>query len=154
VLISATCGSAVLVSHGENGFVFNPNDANELATLMTKLTKEEARLEEMGRTSRRLIASWSPFRFAHGLAAAMEIGQRHLSTRRRQLLPNPALWFCCAPDTFPGSCHPAEGAFRRRSLDWRLRSVASGSTLGCRASRTGPLQPPTRAAYRMKSFAP
>jgi glycosyltransferase involved in cell wall biosynthesis len=93
VLISAACGSAALVSEGENGFLFDPNDSRELANLMARLTREEARLEQMGRKSRHVIEAWSPNRFAQGLAAAMEIGEQHLSRRRHRIFPNPVLWF-------------------------------------------------------------
>lgn len=92
VLVSKACGSAELVREGENGFRFDPMNPRELAGLMTKLTRADERLAEMGHSSRRIIDARAPSAFAKGLVEAIEIGETHLSLRGPRPIPNPALW--------------------------------------------------------------
>ena len=71
VLVSNRCGCAPdLVKEGANGFTFDPFDVEALAQLMSRLggfTTDQ--LAAFGQASRKLIAEWSPARFAGGLLA-------------------------------------------------------------------------------------
>jgi glycosyltransferase involved in cell wall biosynthesis len=61
------------VREGVNGFTFDPENVEELAGLMLKLSTLNPQLaSEMGNASRRIIADWGPERFATGLKAAAE----------------------------------------------------------------------------------
>jgi glycosyltransferase involved in cell wall biosynthesis len=75
VIVSARCGCARdLVSHGVNGFTFDPRDAEALARLMQRvagMTGEQR--QAMGRVSRRIVADWGPERFARGLTQAVAV---------------------------------------------------------------------------------
>lgn len=61
IIASEKCGAApALVNHGENGFIFNPLDANELAEQMLRLTKEDGLAEKFGERSTDIIKQYSP----------------------------------------------------------------------------------------------
>lgn len=98
VLVSNRCGCVPdLVKEGVNGFTFDPYNIEEMAELMLRVSKLEAReLERMGEASRRIIAHWGPERFAQGLKQAvdkaLEVGPRKPSVVDRLLLK--ALMFC------------------------------------------------------------
>lgn len=71
VLVSNRCGCARdLVREGVNGFTFDPWDVEQLAQLMLKIAAPEFPLVAFGEASRRIIADWSPDRFAGGLEQA------------------------------------------------------------------------------------
>lgn len=93
VLVSNRCGCAQdLVQEGVNGFTFDPYNVEQLANLMLKVSVlpvlpgsneggpvrhsfsegGSTSLASMGEASRRIIANWSPDRFAAGLKAAVE----------------------------------------------------------------------------------
>jgi glycosyltransferase involved in cell wall biosynthesis len=73
VLVSNCCGCAPdLVQDGVNGFTFDPNNVEELAGLMLKLSTLNSQLSTMGAASQRIISEWGPERFASGLKAAMD----------------------------------------------------------------------------------
>lgn len=74
VLVSERCGCARdLVKNGENGFTFDPYDANQLAALMVKISEiTEDQRKQMGKRSQEIIADWGPERFARGAMAAVE----------------------------------------------------------------------------------
>ena len=75
VLVSERCGCAAdLVQAGVNGWVFNPHDQGELATLMLNIASDAALRNAMGAKSREIIANWGPARFAEGVSCAMEAG--------------------------------------------------------------------------------
>lgn len=72
------CGLPVLVSHmvgcsedlvryGENGFVFNPRNEEQLARQMVELTRDKERIAQMGEVSRTIVANHS-----------LEIGAKNL----------------------------------------------------------------------------
>ena len=69
VIISNRCGCAKdLVSHGENGFSFNPYDVTELADCLLKISRmdQESR-RKMGIASQNIIKNYSTESFAYGL---------------------------------------------------------------------------------------
>jgi glycosyltransferase involved in cell wall biosynthesis len=69
VLVSRSCGCAEeLVAPGENGRLFDPDDVDALAAALGALDTVDT--AEMSTASRRIIASWSPRRFADGLRDA------------------------------------------------------------------------------------
>ncbi len=60
-----------LVLPGKNGFVFDPEDAEELAGHLDSMASASD-LDQMGERSRQIIADWSPDRFAESMASAAE----------------------------------------------------------------------------------
>jgi glycosyltransferase involved in cell wall biosynthesis len=73
VVSTPTGAAAALVQPGVNGFLVNPWSVGEISqalhSLMTMPGKER---EAMGAASRRLVADWSPERYARGLRAACD----------------------------------------------------------------------------------
>lgn len=74
VLVSSRCGCAPdLVQDGRNGFLFDPENVQQLAALMIELHRTDpVHRREMGQQSREIIAEYSPKAFASGLAAAIQ----------------------------------------------------------------------------------
>lgn len=73
VLVSRNCGCAPdLVQEGVNGYTFDPSSETQIADRML-LFHKNANRPQMGERSLEIISSWSPGRFAQGLAKA--IGQ-------------------------------------------------------------------------------
>ncbi len=73
VLVSGRCGCAQdLVTDGENGWTFHPEDAAELAELLARMTRAARKEDGMGRASRLIIEEWGPSAFAEGLRNAAE----------------------------------------------------------------------------------
>jgi glycosyltransferase involved in cell wall biosynthesis len=61
VMVSEKCGCAVdLVKNGENGFVFSPNNIDQLTGLLLKFINQEVDFEKMGRVSKQIIQEYSP----------------------------------------------------------------------------------------------
>jgi glycosyltransferase involved in cell wall biosynthesis len=84
VLVSTRCGCAPdLVQEGKNGFLFDPENVQELAALMVRLhrTAPDCR-RDMGRRSREIIAGYSPEAFACGLAAAVRCALEQKGSRK------------------------------------------------------------------------
>lgn len=74
VLVSNRCGCAAdLVSPGVNGFQFNPQDVEELASLMARVSDSKFPLSEYGAASVRIVSAWGPERFANGLREAVAV---------------------------------------------------------------------------------
>jgi glycosyltransferase involved in cell wall biosynthesis len=73
VLVSDHCGCAPdLVSEGENGFTFDPENIEAIAARMAQMAGlDQARQRAMGRRSREIVAAFSPEAFAAGLEAAI-----------------------------------------------------------------------------------
>jgi glycosyltransferase involved in cell wall biosynthesis len=77
VLVSNRCGCARdLVREGENGFTFDPFNVEEMAQLMHKISAFNFPLSAFGDASARIIANWSPARFASGLKQAVACALR------------------------------------------------------------------------------
>jgi glycosyltransferase involved in cell wall biosynthesis len=78
VIVSLTTGARHdLVSDGENGYVFDPFDDDDLAWALARLAAtSEADREAMGRRSLAIASRWGPERFAAGLIAAARMGKR------------------------------------------------------------------------------
>lgn len=73
VLVSERCGCVPdLVQNGENGFTFNPYNAEELATRMVEFSSGKNDLKAMGEASRKIVAKWTPEIFASNLLKAAE----------------------------------------------------------------------------------
>jgi len=92
ILSSKNVGAAEeLVRDGINGFTFDPENIQELTSVL--VTMAEMRVEQraaMGEASRRMIADWGPERFAQGAEyaarAAMSAPQKRFSILDRILL--------------------------------------------------------------------
>jgi glycosyltransferase involved in cell wall biosynthesis len=73
-LVSSACGCAVdLIDHGHSGWCFQPDDAAQLANLLH--SAERQRLADrlaMVAAARLRLEAFSPARFAHGLARAVD----------------------------------------------------------------------------------
>ncbi len=74
ILVSNRCGCAAdLVSPGGNGFQFDPNNVDELAQLLRKISAGNFPLADFGAASQRLIADWGTELFASGLRDAVSV---------------------------------------------------------------------------------
>jgi glycosyltransferase involved in cell wall biosynthesis len=60
ILCSKGAGTSELVVHGENGYVFPPNNADELADLMEIFLNHPEKIQEMGVKSRNIMAKYNP----------------------------------------------------------------------------------------------
>lgn len=91
VIVSDRAGCAQdLVSHEENGYIFNPHNDQELANWMRVLSSPETNRLAMSQASERIIAQWSPDTFAQNMWQAFEKG---LTRSNRQLpLERSLLW--------------------------------------------------------------
>jgi glycosyltransferase involved in cell wall biosynthesis len=75
VLVSECAGCAFdLVEDGVDGFKFDPEDSQELASLMVRMSSGVLDLNRMGRAARAKISGWGVDRFAHGLLQAVRMG--------------------------------------------------------------------------------
>ncbi len=71
LLVSRRCGCAPeLVRPGENGFLFDPQNVEELAVQMEEVSKPDFPREQFGEASRRIVGQWDVGRFADGFARA------------------------------------------------------------------------------------
>ena len=81
VLISQRCGCVPdLVHPGENGVAFDPHDTADLARSLFDTAHGPESVHAMGMASQRIIASWSPARFADSLSAAALTAQDNFSS--------------------------------------------------------------------------
>lgn len=80
--VSCTVGARwELVRDGENGFLFDPESVDDLASVLRRIaTASDADRAAMSARSRAIAADWSPRRFGESLASAIE---RAASARRR-----------------------------------------------------------------------
>ncbi len=74
VIVSRRCGCSLdLVREGENGYLVDPFDVNDMATKMMRMTQLSAEQRQtMGARSHEIVQGWGPGRFADGLKAAIE----------------------------------------------------------------------------------
>ena len=71
VIVSAPCGcSPDLVKNAVNGFIFDPNNSDELADLMVFISSDTCNRAKMGQASRDIIGCWSLDTFASNLVHA------------------------------------------------------------------------------------
>jgi glycosyltransferase involved in cell wall biosynthesis len=71
VLVSDACGASLdLVRDGVNGFTFRTGDAESLSAALIRL--RSADLIEMGKTSRSIIAAWTPLQSAQSLCRVVD----------------------------------------------------------------------------------
>jgi glycosyltransferase involved in cell wall biosynthesis len=78
VVVSSRCGcSAELVVEGKNGTVIDPDNVEQIAGVMLRISKfPEAQLLASGQASRNIIADWGTDRFASSLESAAETALR------------------------------------------------------------------------------
>ena len=74
LIVSRPCGAATaLVREGENGFLIEPQDIAAMARAIgAVMTLRDDDRVSMGNESRRIVADWSPNRYASGLRSACE----------------------------------------------------------------------------------
>ena len=61
VIVSEKCGCAIdLVKNGSNGFIFSPNNIEQLTTILLKFINQEVDLKQMGQISEKIIQEYSP----------------------------------------------------------------------------------------------
>jgi glycosyltransferase involved in cell wall biosynthesis len=74
VLVSRNCGcSPELCRRGLNGYDFDPNNPQELARLMLKMSSDRVNLEAMGEASGRIIDVYRPDLWAISVADMLEV---------------------------------------------------------------------------------
>jgi glycosyltransferase involved in cell wall biosynthesis len=82
VLVSQAAGCHFdLVKEGVNGHIFDPEDADQLAMLLSKLSMSPKR-NDMGNASRRIIRDWDLHRFTSGLTEASHIARASHASKR------------------------------------------------------------------------
>ncbi len=72
ILCSKGAGTSELVVHGENGYVFAPQDPQELADLMQKFLDDPAAIATMGERSKQIMAEYTPEAAAQCLAQVVQ----------------------------------------------------------------------------------
>jgi glycosyltransferase involved in cell wall biosynthesis len=109
LIVSNKCGCVPeLLEQGRNGFSFSPEDVDELAALLLRMTAfSDAERELMARTSRKIIGSWSIARFANGLRDAVSAAE--CAPRKSELATAKLLlsWLILARTTMPNWFEPA-----------------------------------------------
>jgi glycosyltransferase involved in cell wall biosynthesis len=81
VLCSKYAGSRQLVNHGENGFVFDPFEANELANFMAMFITDRTLAARMGARSLDKMAPYTPARAAdESVALLLDICRRRVQS--------------------------------------------------------------------------
>lgn len=61
IIVSEKCGCAIdLVKNGENGFLFSPDNIEQLTLILRKFMNQEVDLERMGELSEKIIQEYSP----------------------------------------------------------------------------------------------
>lgn len=73
VIVSATCGSSEdLVQHGENGFIFEEGNTDQLTTYLKTLLEDDSFRERAGRRSAEIISSFSIERIVENIHAEIK----------------------------------------------------------------------------------
>jgi len=61
VIVSEKCGCAIdLVRNGENGFIFSPNNIEQLTSILLKFMNKEVSFDQMRKISDQIIQEYSP----------------------------------------------------------------------------------------------
>jgi glycosyltransferase involved in cell wall biosynthesis/O-antigen/teichoic acid export membrane protein len=68
VLCSMNAGSKEMVTHGENGFIFDPSNPAELADYMAQLVGDPSLIARFGTCASEAVAPYTPVRAAQALA--------------------------------------------------------------------------------------
>jgi glycosyltransferase involved in cell wall biosynthesis len=77
VVVSKACGCAVnLVEDGENGYLVDHDDLDEIADRLTRLGDDPALRARMAERSSAIISEWGPDRFVAGASGATSIAQQ------------------------------------------------------------------------------
>jgi glycosyltransferase involved in cell wall biosynthesis len=85
VLVSRICGCASdLVIDGITGFTFNPDNVEEIATLLLKMSRGDYDLQKMGHEAQKKIEQYSPELFAQHAIEAAELAVARAEKRRFQ----------------------------------------------------------------------
>ena len=112
LIVSKQCGCVPeLLEEGKNGFSFSPQNVDKLAdSLLRMAALSDAESELMGRTSRKIIASWSVERFAEGLRDAVTAAE--CAPRKSNLAAATFLvsWLILARSTMPNWADPSRNA--------------------------------------------
>jgi len=78
VVVSDRCGCAPdLVEEGQNGFSVPPSDSDALADALVRIASPGCDRAAMGKTSRKIIADWTPETFARQLLRAAQAAREH-----------------------------------------------------------------------------
>jgi len=65
VIVSSRCGAVPeLISHGKNGFLFDPFEIDTLSEYMFRFSEDKNLAEKFGRQSRKIIANFTPETYA------------------------------------------------------------------------------------------
>ncbi|MFZ2197715.1 MAG: glycosyltransferase family 4 protein, partial [Thermodesulfovibrionales bacterium] len=80
VLLSRKCGCLPdLCRTGENGFDFDPNNHEELAGLMLKMSSDEINLASMRIASKKIISNYTPETWANTIVEMVETLSKKMS---------------------------------------------------------------------------
>lgn len=78
VLVSEMCGCQEdLVEEGENGFVFDPYNVDDMCEKMIKISSGDCDLKKMGHRSEEIISNWSCDTFAENFWLAADCATRN-----------------------------------------------------------------------------
>jgi glycosyltransferase involved in cell wall biosynthesis len=73
ILCSSGAGTAEMVLHGENGYIFAPNEPKQLADLMQTFLDNPETIRSMGERSKQIMAQCTPAAAAQCLAKVAEL---------------------------------------------------------------------------------
>ncbi|MBE9141492.1 glycosyltransferase family 4 protein [Nodosilinea sp. LEGE 07088] len=73
ILCSKGAGTSELIVHGENGYVFSPDDSDGLANLMETFLNYPDKIQKMGDKSREIMARYTPQAAVECLAEVTEL---------------------------------------------------------------------------------
>jgi glycosyltransferase involved in cell wall biosynthesis len=73
ILCSSGAGTAEMVLHGENGYIFAPNEPKQLAELMQTFLDNPEIIRSMGERSKQIMAQYTPVAAAQCLAEVAEL---------------------------------------------------------------------------------
>jgi glycosyltransferase involved in cell wall biosynthesis len=76
ILCSNCAGAAEMVADGENGYVINPNDPEQLAERMSRFIKDPHLAQKMGERSQQIIENYKPEGVAEFLAQVVEFAHK------------------------------------------------------------------------------
>ena len=91
VIVSKKAGCAQdLVEHGRNGYVFHPENLDDLTHWLALMSSPDTNRLAMSQASEEIIAHWSPATFAKNLWKATKRGRKR--AKRIQPAPRIVLW--------------------------------------------------------------